>query len=65
MMHLWLTADTTPSLAQCAPFNALHARNPMLMWEPYRPDVPMIDEPCPDTAGLHGPPGGMATMSSR
>jgi hypothetical protein len=60
MTHVWLTADTATSLAQCAPFNALHERDPMLVWEPYTADVPMIDEPCPDTAGLDQGPGDMA-----
>jgi hypothetical protein len=55
MTHVWLTAGTATSLAQCAPFNALHARDPGLAWEPYRADVPMIDEPCPDTVGLPDP----------
>jgi hypothetical protein len=53
MTHLWLTSDTVTALAQCAPFRALHLRDPMLQWVPYQPDVPMVDEPCPDTAGLH------------
>ena len=59
MTHVWLTDTTRTSLAQCAPFNALHAHNPMLAWEPYQADVPMIDQPCPDTAGV---PGGSADM---
>jgi hypothetical protein len=52
MTHVWLTPSLHSTFAQCAPFNALHAHNPLLTWEPYRPDVPMIDEPCPDTTAL-------------
>jgi hypothetical protein len=51
MTHVWLTAHTATSLAQCAPFNALHGRDPLLAWEPYTADVPTVDEPCPDTSG--------------
>jgi hypothetical protein len=57
MTHVWLTATTRTSLAQCAPFKALRDRDPLLIWEPYQADVPMIDEPCPDTAGISPPPG--------
>lgn len=62
MTHIWLTDTTRTSLAQCAPFNALYAHNPMLAWEPYQTDVSMIDEPCPDTAGLPGGSGAMPDM---
>jgi hypothetical protein len=58
MTHIWLTNRARTSLAQCAPFNALHAHNPRLAWKPFQPDVPMIDAPCPDTIGL---PAGRAT----
>jgi hypothetical protein len=54
MTHVWLTPSARSALAQCAPFNALRAYNPSLAWEPFRVDVPIIDEPCPDTAGLSG-----------
>jgi hypothetical protein len=56
MTHVWLTNDTRSSLAQCVPFNAVTAFNPLVVFEPYRADVPGIDEPCPDTAGYA--PGG-------
>lgn len=52
MMHAWLTGDVASAFAQCAPFNALNAYNPSLVYERYRPDVPGVDEPCPDTAGF-------------
>jgi hypothetical protein len=57
MTHIWLTNRARTSLAQCAPFNALHRHNPRLAWEPYQPDVPMIDDPCPDTTAL---PSGLS-----
>jgi hypothetical protein len=60
MTHIWLTDTTRTSLAQCAPFNGLHAHNPMLAWEPYQSDVPMVDEACPETAGVPGGVGGHA-----
>jgi hypothetical protein len=50
MMHAWLTGDLAASFAQCAPFNAMSAYNPSLVYERYQPDVPGVDEPCPDTA---------------
>jgi hypothetical protein len=53
MTHIWLTRRAMTALAQCAPFDAMQAYNPMLVWEPYQADVP-IDDPCPDTAGLAG-----------
>jgi hypothetical protein len=34
--HVWLTGSTRTALAQCVPFDALHARDPMLNWERYR-----------------------------
>jgi hypothetical protein len=64
MTHVWLTANLATSLAQCAPFNALHARDPMLAWEPYKADVPMMDEACPDTTGLQQSPGDVASIGS-
>jgi len=51
MTHVWLTNDARSSLAQCVPFNAVTAFNPLVSYEPYRPDIPGVDEPCPDTAG--------------
>jgi hypothetical protein len=51
MTHVWLTGSTRTSLAQCAPFNALRDRDPLLIWEPYQPDVSIFDEPCPETVG--------------
>jgi len=52
MTHVWLTSSTAASLAQCVPFNALTAYNPLVAYEPYRADVPGLDDPCPDTTGL-------------
>ena len=43
MTHVWLTRSIRTALAQCAPVRAL----PALAWEPYVPDVPGVDEPCP------------------
>jgi hypothetical protein len=51
MMHAWLTGDLAATFAQCAPFNALNAHNPLLAYERYRPDIPGVDEPCEDTVG--------------
>jgi hypothetical protein len=47
MTHIWLTRRAMTALAQCAPFDALHAYNPLLAWEPYVTDVAMVDDPCP------------------
>jgi hypothetical protein len=55
MTHIWLTDTLAPALAQCVPFNALSARNPRVVYERYRVDVPGIDAPCPDTIGLAAP----------
>jgi hypothetical protein len=55
MTHVWITNTTRSAVAQCAPFEALHARNAQISYGPYRADVPMIDEPCPDTAGYTPP----------
>ena len=55
MTHVWLTNDVTSSLAQCVPFNAVAAFNPLVAYERYRADIPGIDEPCPDTAGFAAP----------
>jgi hypothetical protein len=63
MTHIWLTNRARNSLAQCAPFNAMHARDPMLAWEPYLADVPMLDDPCPDTTGLHSGMGHVPGMA--
>jgi hypothetical protein len=49
MTHVWLTGAIRTALAQCAPFRALQAQNPALAWEPYVPDVPRVDAPCPDS----------------
>jgi hypothetical protein len=65
MTHVWLTDTTRTSLAQCAPFNALHAHNPMLAWEPYQADVPTIDQPCPDTARIAARSAEMHAMPMR
>jgi hypothetical protein len=54
MMHQWLTGDLASAFAQCAPFNAMNAYNPSLVYERYRPDTPGVDEPCSDTTGLIG-----------
>ena len=51
MTHVWLTGDVTSALAQCAPFNAITAYNPLVSYVHYRPDIPDLDEPCPDTTG--------------
>jgi hypothetical protein len=64
MTHVWLTARIATSLAQCAPFNALYARDRRLAWEPYTADVPTIDEPCPDTAGPYQGRGDLAVSPS-
>jgi hypothetical protein len=45
MTHVWLTGAIRTALAQCAPVGALGR----LAWEPYVPDVPGVDSPCPDT----------------
>jgi len=55
MTHIWLTGSIASSLAQCGPFNALAAHNPLIVYEPYKPDVAGVDEPCPDTAGYVAP----------
>jgi hypothetical protein len=46
MTHVWLTDDLRTAFAQCTPFAALSARNPALVYEPYRADIPGLDEPC-------------------
>ena len=46
MTHVWLTGDLRTAFAQCAPFAALTARNPALVHEPYKADIPGLDEPC-------------------
>lgn len=55
MTHVWLTGDVGSALAQCVPFNAITAYNPLVAFEPYRADIPGLDEPCSDTAGLAAP----------
>jgi hypothetical protein len=52
MTHVWLTDDPAATFAQCAPFAALGARNPALVYEPYEPDIPGLDEPCPAQGGV-------------
>lgn len=46
MTHLWMTGSLAPALAQCAPFDALNAHNPLIAYERYRADIPGLDEPC-------------------
>jgi hypothetical protein len=46
MTHPWLTGDLRTAFAQCAPFAALSAHNPALVFEPYKADIPSLDEPC-------------------
>jgi hypothetical protein len=46
MTHVWLTDDMLTAFAQCTPFPALHARNPAIVLERYRADIPGLDEPC-------------------
>jgi hypothetical protein len=43
--RVWLTNGMRTALAQCVPFDALHARNPMLNWERYRAGG--LDRGCP------------------
>jgi hypothetical protein len=76
--RVWLTSSTRTSLAQCVPFNALHARNARVSWQRYRPAIPKLDAPClrskncmarpsacgyPDATNTGVPPGTRLTRA--
>jgi hypothetical protein len=49
MTHAWLTHRARTAFAQCAPIAHLQAYNAAIVPEPFLPDVPEVDAPCPDT----------------